>query len=241
MVYHEQITLNRLVFAFACAEAIKALGMYIIFSKEFPIKKLQFHKEYFVSALPFFLLGFTGLFQSKVDLICVTFFLPKEQIAQYQIYINFLLLIQATTSFILSPFAKNIYRLKRDSIMKIALRLFMIGIICAGIAIPAVDIIVKTFYHFTLPKIALISGGLFVIPIFYYSPIIYYMLKLNGQRKIVIINCFGIVIAFLFNMVLIPLSTNGISGAMDAIAITQWILLIICLITGRKKPELNRA
>ena len=197
----------------------------------------QFHKQYFVNALPFFLLGFTGLFQSKVDLMCVTFYLPKDQIAQYQVYINFLLLIQACTSFILSPFAKNIYRLKRDSIMKIAVRLFMIGIVCAGIAIPLVDICVKTFYHFSLPKMALISGGLFVIPIFFYSPIIYYILKLNGQRKIVIINSIGIVFAFLLNMILIPLSTNGISGAMDAIAITQWILLIICLFTGRKKPQ----
>lgn len=239
-IYNGAISLNRLVAAFTIAEMVKACGMYLLFSKEFPIQNIRFHKEYFAAALPFFLLGFTGLFQSKVDLMCVTFFLPKSQIAQYQVYMGFLLIVQASSSFILAPFTKSIYRLNKDSIMRIALRLFVIGIITAAIAIPAIDFAVKTFYHFSLPKVALLSGGFFVIPIFYYSPVIYYLLKLNGQRSVVTINIIGIVVAFILNMIFIPLSTNGISGATDAIAITQWLLLIMCIITGRvssKRPN----
>jgi O-antigen/teichoic acid export membrane protein len=236
------ITLNRLVAVYTLSEIIKALGMYLVFRKEFPLRRIGFHWEYFRNALPFFLLGFTGLFQSKVDLICVTIFLSKTQIAQYQVYMGFLLLVQSSSSFILAPFAKNIYRLKKDSIMRIAFRLLIIGIITSAIAIPMVNYIIIKLYHFSLPMAALLSGGLFVIPVFYYSPIIYYLLKLNSQRKILLINIVGITLAFTLNMILIPTSTNGISGATDAIAITQWVLLIICVITGKvREPEIAKA
>lgn len=237
--YYPVLSINGLVAIFTTTEFVKAAGMYIVFHKEFPLKSLRFHKEYFSKALPFFLLGFTGLFQSRVDLICVTFYLPRPQVAQYQVYINFLLVVQAASNFILAPFVKNIYRLKHDSIMRIAIRLFLIGIICTAIAIPSINYILQTLYHFRLPMLTLISGGLFVIPVYYYSPIIYYILKLNGQRALLTINIAGIIVALILNVIFIPNSSNGISGAIDAIAITQWLLLIGCLVTGRINSRKN--
>jgi O-antigen/teichoic acid export membrane protein len=237
LFFRDEATLNRLVAAYTGAEIIKAAGMYIIFHKEFPLKKIGFHSAYYSAALPFFLLGFTGLIQSKVDLMCVTFFLPKDQIAQYQVYVNFLLLVQASSDFLLAPFVKNLYRLKRTSIMKLSARLLVVGIMTAAIAIPTINVIIQVFYHFTLPTMALLTGGLFVIPIFYYSPITYYLLRLREQRSVLIINIIGAVIAFVLNMVLIPTSKNGISGAMDAIAITQWLLLVMSLVINRVKKH----
>jgi O-antigen/teichoic acid export membrane protein len=54
---------------------------------------------------------------------------------------------------------------------------------------------------------------------------------------VLIINIIGAVIAFVLNMVLIPTSKNGISGAMDAIAITQWLLLVMSLVINRVKKH----
>lgn len=234
LLQRNSMTINSLVAAYTVAEVCKATAIFFVFSNEIKIPALKFNIAYFPLAIPFFLLEFTGLFQSKTDLICVTYFFSKEKIAQYQVYINFLLVVQSAAGFILLPFAKNIYRMRSETIKKISARLFLSGIVLAIVSIFFVNLFISLFYRFTIPFAALIAGVFFIIPIFYYITVIYQLIKSGKQNSVVIVNIAGIVIAFIFNIILIPNSSNGINGAISAIAITQWIVLCIYFVVQKK-------
>lgn len=202
-------------------------AIYLLFTKEFKLSFTGFEYAYFILAFPFFLMEFTGLLQSKADLICVTFFLSKERIAQYQVYINFLLLLQSSAGFILAPYLKNIYRLKKDSIRKLSVKLLSFGIALAAISTYFISVFIRYFYHFSIPTVTLLLGAFFIIPIFYYITIVYQLLKINRQKIVLFINIAGTIISFILNIILIPHSSDGISGAILAITITQWLLLLM--------------
>jgi O-antigen/teichoic acid export membrane protein len=227
LINNKNISLYKLVFVYGLAELCKAIAVGFLFRKEIKIPVLNFSIAYFSLALPFFLLEFTGLLQSKTDLICVTSLLSKEKIAQYQVYVNFLLIIQSSAGFILAPFIRNIYRMKSKSIHKLAVKFFSFGVVIAFVSIICVNFFIHRFYGFSIPAFTLIAGALFIIPIFFYAIVIYQLLKINKQRSVVIVNILGVVVSLLLNLLLIPYSKDGVSGAIVAIAITQWILLFV--------------
>ncbi len=227
-------SLNRLVSAFTAAELCKAIIIFFLFNKEFKMLSVKFNTTYFSLAFPFFLLEITGLLQSKTDLICVTSLLSKDKIAQYQVYINFLLLVQSAAGFVIAPFIRNIYRMKKKSIEKLSWRYFGFGIMLAFGSVFFVNFFLTYFYHFSIPLCTLITGAFFIIPIFYYTIVIYNLFKLNKQKSVVILNIVGIGISAILNLILIPLSKDGISGAILAIAITQWVLLLIYCVIQKK-------
>ena len=83
------------------------------------------------------------------------------------------------------------------------------------------------FYHFTVSRWAIIAGIFFTIPVFYYITIVYKLLRADKQYTVVLVSIPGTGISLLLNIIFIPLSPDGISGAIVAIAITQWLLLCI--------------
>ncbi len=237
LVNNKNIALYNLVSVYALGELCKAATVIFLFKNEIKIPVLNFSITYFSFALPFFLLEFTGLLQSKTDLICVTSLLSKEKIAQYQVYVNFLLIIQSSAGFILAPFIRNIYRMKSTSIHKLAVKFFSFGVMIAFVSIIFVNFFIHFFYGFSIPAFTLIAGALFVVPIFYYCIVIYQLLKINKQRSVVVVNILGVVVSLLLNLFLIPHSKDGISGAIGAIAITQWMLLFVYVAIER---QINR-
>lgn len=234
LLQRKDMTLNRLVMAFTIAEIGKTLSVYFFYINEIKLPVFKFNISYFSIALPFFLFEFTGLLLSKTDLICVTYFLSKEKIAQYQVYVNFLLLVQSAAGFILLPFAKNIYRMKSGSAKKLSYKFFGLGVLLAIVAIPLVNFFIVWFYHFTIPFLSLVAGAFFIPPIFYYSITIYQLIKSGRQNSIVLLNIIAIISGFILNIILIPRSSDGISGAIFAIAITQWMLLLIYFTIQKK-------
>lgn len=239
LIDRKNMSLNRLVAAFAAAELCKTAIIFFLFNREFKMPSAKFYAAYFSLAFPFFLLEFTGLLQSKTDLICVTSLLSKDKIAQYQVYINFLLLVQSAAGFILAPFIRNIYRMKKKSIEKLSLRYFGFGIVIAFSSIFFVNFFLIWFYHFSIPRFTLIMGAFFIIPIFFYTVVIYHLIKLNKQKSVVVINTVGVMVSMVLNLILIPLSKDGISGAILAIAITQWVLLFIYGVIQRFYSQLS--
>lgn len=234
LIEKTNLTLSSLVGVYSIAEVCKAITIYLLFLPEIKIPSLNFNMHYMVIAFPFFLLEFTGLLQSKADLMCVTYFLSKDKIAQFQVYINFLLLVQSVAGFVLAPFVKNIYRMKSPSIKKLALNFLKFGTILAFIAIFFINFFIRYFYHFSMSPLILCWGVLFIIPVFYYVPIIYHIIKYNKQRTVVTLNIIAALIALILNGILIPNSPDGISGAIAASAITQWVLLFSYIIIQKK-------
>jgi hypothetical protein len=227
----QNIDLEKLVLIFMIAEFAKATTIMILFFNEFP---LFYHAKtdlkFFSAAFFFFILGFSGLVQSRTDLLCINYFLPKDKVAQFQVFTSFLLYTQAISAFIVSPFIKNIYRLGSRQILKLSSRLFGAGIIVIPLSLVVIYFVIVHFYHFNLGIFTMLLGGLSVLPIYFYLPLIYELYKLNKQSNVLIINVSGILLGFICNIIFIKNFTDGINGALAATALVQWLFIPVYLL-----------
>ncbi len=187
----------------------------------------RFSPAFFPLAFPFFLLGFSGMLQSRMDLCAVNFYLSERDVGQYQVFISLMIYLQALANFILLPFVKNLYRLERASIRRISVRLTVFGVLFLAPALGAAALALRFVYALTLPPAFFIIGGLFVLPIYYYLPIIYRLYKENRQNTVLWVNLIGIAVNFALNMLLLP--RFEALGAITATAASQWVMLGIYL------------
>lgn len=222
------LNIDILIAGFGVAMFFKALGMLIYFRNDaFAGFVGKFERTYFQRALPFFLLGLSGMLQSRTDLYCVAYFLADSEVARYQVLINWLIYVQVIASLILQPFLKNIYRLPFAAVKKIAGKLLLAGMLIVAAALPAIYFMLRALYHFEITIPLLLWGGVFVLPIFYYLPTIYVLYKQARQRIVLHINIFGILANLILNLILI--NPFGITGALVAGALAQVSMLIAYL------------
>lgn len=179
--------------------------------------------QFLGQAFPFFLLGFSGMLQSRVDLFSVSYFLPEQAVGQYQVFSNLMLYLQALANFILMPFVKNLYRLPQETIQKISTRLFLLGL---GVIIPALSMVyyvLTRYYSMEFSISFYILGGLLVLPLYFYLPKIYALYKDNRQNIVLIVNITGSIVTLVLNFILLP--QLGMIGAVISIAVVRWIVL----------------
>jgi hypothetical protein len=163
---------------------------------------------------------------SKIDLVFVTHFFSKEEVARYQVLINFLLVVQGIPAIIILPFVKNIYRVKEGAVKKMSLRLFVAGIFISAFAVLLIKMIVQFAYEFTYSPATFFFSVLLVLPAFYYSPIIFRLLK-HKQKLVVILSLAYILSAAIFIFIFLKLFDDKIAGVLAAMAIAQWIQGIV--------------
>jgi len=230
----ENLTLTHLILLFGSLNLAKGSIFLLRFRQDTLAgfdSRNRLDLSYFPLAFSFFLLGFTGLLSSRVDLYAVNFFLVKNEVGQYQVFSTFLIYMESVSAFILMPFAKNIYRLGHSTILKISIRLFIIGVLILLPSLVAIHLGLTYLYHFTLPVAFLGLGGFSVLPIYFYLPLIYSLYKENLQTTVLKINIFGIVVSLILNLILLP--RVGMVGAVITLAVVKWLILVIYLIQGR--------
>lgn len=188
--------------------------------------------SYFRVAFPFFLLGFLGMVQSRIDLYSVSYFFSAREVAQYQVFINMMIYLQTIANFILMPFVKNLYRLSYTTTRLISRRLFLFGLAILLPGLGAIYFVLTQYYHISLPLIFYIFGGLFVLPAFYYVPIIYALYKADKQTNVLKVNVTGIVLITSLNWVLFP--RVGLLGAAISVAVVRWIVMLLYTRLGRQ-------
>lgn len=180
--------------------------------------------SYFGAALPFFLLGLTGMLQSRMDLYAVNHYLSEQEVGQYQIYINLLIYLQAIANFVLTPFVKSLYRLDRSASSRVSIRLLGLGLLLAPPALIAVAWFLAWGYSIELSPLLLLLGALYVLPVYYYLPMVYALYKADRQRTVLWINGCGVALSLLLNILLVP--RFGVTGALLATTVVQWFVLI---------------
>lgn len=178
---------------------------------------------YFRRAFAFFALGLTGLLQSRIDLYVVSLFLSKSVIGQYQVFITFLLYLQALSAFVLGPFIKNLYRLSYRTILNLSVRLLVFGALICLPALMLLDLVLHQFYRFDLPPIFFVLGVVIALPSFFYLPIIYGLYKRGVTRRVVWINVLGIAASAAIGLWLLP--SIGMIGAVIGAASAQMLML----------------
>ncbi len=233
------LSVNSLLLLFAVTSLARALALGLVFRQDIcqsqtpgnsqePRQRIDL--RYFKLALPFFLLGLSGLLQSRIDLYSVSYFLSKEEVGQYQVFLSLLLYLQATANFILQPYVKSLYRLDETIIWKIALRLFGLGWLLIAPAMLAVTWVLATLYGFNPPPSFIVLGGLYVLPIFFDLPIIYALYKADRTTTVIAVNLTGFTLNLLLNIWLLP--RVGLVGAILASTLVHWGVFAFYLSQG---------
>jgi O-antigen/teichoic acid export membrane protein len=218
-------TIDKLLLLFAVIQILKAViyvGRFREILSEFSIR---IDLQYFRLAFPFFLLGFSGLLASRIDLYAVSYYMEERDVARYQVFINLMLYLQSVSAFIVTPYVKNIYRMENQTISKISRRLFVFGIV---ILIPALIIVywlLITLYDIRFSVEFLALGGAFVLPIYAYLPLIHRLYKLNRTGIVLVVNLVGAGANLALNVILLP--NIGVSGAILSSAVIQWAMLAV--------------
>ncbi len=78
----------------------------------------------------------------------------------------------------------------------------------------------------------MLLGGLMVLPSYFYLPIIYSFFRANRQIVVLAVNLIGIAASLALSVSLLP--RIGMAGALTASAASQWLMLAIYVVWGRR-------
>ncbi|MBE7532756.1 MAG: hypothetical protein HS099_23880 [Ardenticatenaceae bacterium] len=192
----------------------------------------RFYFSYFRLAFPFFLLGFAGMLNSRLDLYLVSLYLPAAEVGSYQVFANFLLYLQSLAAFMLLPFVKSIYRVRYPTIRKISLTFGGLGLLIVPPAMILLYALLTYLYGIHLPPPIYLFGALAVWPIFFFLPVIYALYKAERETAVLQVNAISIGLALCLNLLWLP--RWGMLGVVIAMATVKWVVLFIYLARGRR-------
>ena len=172
----------------------------------------------------FFLIGFSGLLQSRIDLYAISLFLSDEEVGRYQIMISLLILIQTCAGIIMTPFAINLMRQPFGKMIGISRKLLTIGLPISILGVGATFLILRMLYGIDLPLIYYWWSFPLVLPIFSYLTWIYYLYGLKLEKWVMGWNFMGALTNLIITLILIP--WYGILGALVSSALVQCLLAI---------------
>jgi O-antigen/teichoic acid export membrane protein len=187
------LTLETLLLVYAAANLLKAGLLWRRFRAEArPARWVGPSLRWLRAAFPFFLLGFSGLLQSRVDLYFVSAYLPPGEIGRYQVFINFMIYLQSGAGLILVPFLKALYRLTYSRLVSLSLRMLALGGLVAGIALPLLAVGLRQVYGLRYAPGFFLAGLFIVLPLYFYAPIIYALFKADRPLTVVAANLVGV-------------------------------------------------
>lgn len=192
---------------------------------------------YLKKSFLFSLLMFTSLMASRIDQVNAALVLSASEMGTYQILMNFLLILQASSYFVLQPFTKNLYRLPLVTIKKIAWKLFLLGIPLGLMGIAIIKNLLLFFYHIDIDQSLLWSGYLFVLPMFYYCPYIFYLYKTERVLLVTGINIAASLLLLAFSFLLMNFYSKGIQALLLSASLVQYVLLIFYIFWTKEKPS----
>jgi O-antigen/teichoic acid export membrane protein len=84
----DSLTVSYILWAFTLGAVLKAVLWLLIFRDMLNELRPRFELRYFRHAAAFFLLGFSGMLSSRIDLYAVSVLLDEQATGRYQIFIN---------------------------------------------------------------------------------------------------------------------------------------------------------
>lgn len=225
IIFRNVLSRDFLILLFTMQFLVKMLCMGFLFNKGlFGELVGRFNPAFLTMALPFFMVGFSGMLTSRMDLYCVAFFLSENEVGQYQVFMNLLLYLQGLASFIITPFIKYFYRFPANTIKKTVSLMAVVGIVINIPAIAAVYFVILYYYCFAFSADMFIIAYVFIIPVYFYIIKVQVLFR-NYRQKIVVFLClYYSVINLILNFFLIPIW--GIKGALISSTMVQWLLLL---------------
>jgi len=233
IIFRSSLSRNLLILLFTLQSLLKMIALGLVFRKDlFEKFSGRIKPAFLMAALPFFMVGFSGMLASRMDLYCVAYFLSKNEVGQYQVLINLLLYLQGIAAFILTPFIKYVYRFPAKTVKRTRYLMSVVGIVINIPAIAAVYFVISYYYRFVFPPEMFFIAYTFIIPVYIYIVKVQVLFR-NHRQKVVVFFCFFYAaINLVLNVFLIPLW--GIKGALISSAIVQWLLLISYFVSVKR-------
>lgn len=234
--YGEEMELSDIIYLFVFSSGVKCLILLPLFSEwktsSFSLKLLR---EELTLAFPFFALSIAGLLQTKGDLYVVTYLLPKQNLASYQVILSFLLLGQSFSAIVLGPFQKNIYRWQGNNFQKLKRSYLQIGFVATFVFSIALYYGLEYVYLIDLPLSYIVLFFAYLYPLYAYFIESQILLKYKNEKQLLYYNIMAAGCNIGVSFVLV--SFYGIIGALlGGIACR---LILAKLVISRSKKILN--
>lgn len=224
-LYRHQITSLLLIQLMVLGAMIRTMVYTIIFRSFLQNFQWQATWSFFLASLPFFLPSFIGFLQSRIDLYSVAYLLDKESLAAYQLFIKALFFIFVISQALITPYLKNIYRVKRVTIQKLHWRFFAFGLCFTPLAVAMIYILLNIIMDLALSYQLYIWGWVMTIPFFGYIIKTQEIIKNNRPYWLVWSTILAALCNIVLNAFLVP--QYALEGAIIATTLVQWVLLII--------------
>lgn len=227
LVFNKIDTLNlKLLIQLIClTQAIKIFPYASFLLKSFKNIKITIQLVELKKSLPFFIPLAIGTFRSKIDTYYGTLFFSTSNLSKYQILISFLALTQMTSTFAITPYLKNYYRFKNDTISIIQKRFFNFGWLFALIATLLIFVILTFFYQINFSILQYGLAFLFVVPLFLHILLVSEYYKKDKQYKIAFFASFVVLFQLVIGYFLIKYWS--INGALLLKVLGQWSIVIL--------------
>lgn len=201
---------------------IRTVIVIIIFRNYFSIStEIKFAT--LAASFTFMLLAFSNIVQTKSDLMVMNLLMDKNDLAQYGVITSFIFLSKSATTFIIYPFAKNIFRLNKESIKLLSVEFLKYGFVITISGLLFQYIMLKYFYHFQFSMATYLLSFICILPAFWISPIVFFLFKKSKQLNVVFINIVGIIVNVFACFIFIR--PYGITGGLISMAIAQLFML----------------
>ena len=233
LVTAHSLSIHTLLLAFAAVVWFKAIVIGLVLFPKFKWTSLD-PKE-FIVCLPFFLIGLSGLLQSRIDQYIIALFSDKVTIGAYQVFLSAFILLQAFSTIIIVPFTKTLYRVNIDIYAKIERKMVLIGAGTVLILGFIFSILLIHLFQLDIPIFYFILGGLFAFPPFVYVPIIYLYYRIGKEKEIMYVNYGGALINLSVTLIFVSFGFPFL--AILGSTVTQWAMLVWYVY--RKKAIVN--
>jgi O-antigen/teichoic acid export membrane protein len=224
-----QLNAKNILFLFALSFLFKGFVSVIYHYKLVFVKRewlsAQKIRQFFFQATPFFLLSISGMLQQRIDLYCVAYFTEPATTGQYQVFLNLLLISHLGASLLLSPFAKNIFRLPDEAAQRLQQQFIRAGVVISIICIGMIFTVITFFYRFELPATMYIIGYFYILAFYVYLLKNYEFGKKQKQSLAALFSFIGCAVNLVASILLTPYL--GMEGALLAGLITQITIIIL--------------
>jgi len=216
-----QLTVQIVVALFALGMVLRALASAWRFRST--IRWAQPSRQFFLDAWPFLLLMFSAMLQQRADLYNVALFLNHGDVGTYQVFSSLLLFCHFLASMLLSPFAKNIFRLPERTFVKLERRFMSSGTVLSGLSIAAVYGVVHYLYRLDVPTGMYLWGYFYILIYYLYALRNYAFGKAGKQVQVSLFTLAGSVANLSLGALMTP--RFGLEGALAAATLSQCLVL----------------
>lgn len=219
------LNLNVLIQIISLAYFFKLIIYSIFLVKGFSNIHYSFSLKELSISLPFFIPILVGTVRAKMDMYYGAHFFSTVTLSKYQVLINFLMLAQMGSSFIITPFIQTFYRSKDTLIQTIQKQFFLYGWAFSLVTVGIIYLVVNFIYGFEFTWFQYVLVFMFIVPLLLHVLLINEYYKKNLQYKVVIIASIIVLVQMALGYYLIE--NFEITGALALKVIGQWAIVLV--------------